>query len=66
MTTCGSISLESDGLVKVPGMKRPIIPEAPVASQNFCTGVFPYSLADVTIIFEMSALPINFALRQSW
>ena len=47
--------------MNVPGMKRPNIPVAPVNWQNFWTGIFPYSLAEVTATFEIFALPMNLA-----
>src|SRR5581483_11285600 len=50
-----------DGLVKVPGTKRPRILVALVSSQNFSTGVLPYSRAEVTATLEIVALPMNFA-----
>src|SRR5215469_9141278 len=50
-----------EGFVKVPGINRPSIRVAPVSSQNFSTGVLPYSRADVTATLDIAERPMNFA-----
>ena len=61
MTICGSMYLGNAGLVNVPGMNLPKMYFACVRLQNLSTGVFPYSLAEVTATLEISARLMNLA-----
>src|SRR6187200_577240 len=61
MTISGSIYFGKDGFVNVPGINLPKMGVAPVASQDFSTGFFPYSRAEVIATFEIFVLPINLA-----